>query len=44
MEENLERWWYALGKRGIKVTECGKEVKKCVQAGWNGWRSDRCDV
>ena len=18
--------------------ECGREVKKCVQAGWNGWR------
>ncbi|KAK3542975.1 hypothetical protein QTP70_008094, partial [Hemibagrus guttatus] len=63
MEENLERWRFALERRGIKVSrskteymcvnerefkylestvqsngECGKEVKKQVQAGWNGWR------
>ncbi|KAK3556290.1 hypothetical protein QTP70_007046 [Hemibagrus guttatus] len=80
VEENLERWRFALEKRGMKVScskteymcvneregsgtvrlqgeevkkvlefkylgstvqsngECGKEVKKRVQAGWNGWR------
>ncbi|KAK3569152.1 hypothetical protein QTP86_025431 [Hemibagrus guttatus] len=80
MEENLERWRFALERRGMKVSrskteymcvneregsgtvriqgeevkkvqefkylgstvqsngECGKEVKKRVQAGWNGWR------
>ena len=80
MQENLERWRYALERRGMKVSlrkseymhvnekdpggtvmlqgaeitkvedfkylgstiqsngECGKEVKKRVQAGWNGWR------
>ncbi|KAK3550692.1 hypothetical protein QTP70_002392 [Hemibagrus guttatus] len=80
VEENLERWWFALERRGMKVScskteymcvneregsetvrlqgeevkkvqefkylgstvqsngECGKEVKKRVQAGWNGWR------
>ncbi|KAK3542928.1 hypothetical protein QTP70_007300 [Hemibagrus guttatus] len=80
VEENLERWRFALERRGIKVSrskteymcvneregsgtvrlqgeevkkvqefkylgstvqsngECGKEVKKQVQAGWNGWR------
>ncbi|KAK3512334.1 hypothetical protein QTP70_005791 [Hemibagrus guttatus] len=80
VEENLERWRFALERRGIKVSrskteymcvneregsgtvrlqgeevkkvqefkylgstvqssgECGKEVKKRVQAGWNGWR------
>ncbi|KAF7649691.1 hypothetical protein LDENG_00137530 [Lucifuga dentata] len=80
VEENLERWRYALERRGMKVSrskteymavnerdssgmvrlqgieikkvedfkylgstvqsngECGKEVKKRVQAGWNGWR------
>ncbi|GLD52571.1 myosin-IIIa-like protein [Lates japonicus] len=78
VEENLERWRYALERRGMKVShskteymcvnerdprgkvrlqgveimkvedfkylgstvqsqgECGKEVKKRVQAGWNG--------
>ncbi|KAK3508090.1 hypothetical protein QTP70_013444 [Hemibagrus guttatus] len=78
--ENLERWKFALERRGMKVShskteymcvneregsgtvrlqgeevkkvqefkylgstvqsngECGKEVKKRVQAGWNGWR------
>ncbi|KAK3548323.1 hypothetical protein QTP70_010196 [Hemibagrus guttatus] len=78
--ENLERWRFALERRGMKVSrskteymcvneregsgtvrlqgeevkkvqefkylgstvqsngECGKEVKKRVQAGWNGWR------
>ncbi|KAK3568639.1 hypothetical protein QTP86_011431 [Hemibagrus guttatus] len=80
VEENLERWRFALERRGIKVSrskteymcvneregsgtvrlqgeevkkvqefkylgstvqsngECGKEVKKRVKAGWNGWR------
>ncbi|KAK3544908.1 hypothetical protein QTP86_029243 [Hemibagrus guttatus] len=80
VEENLKRWRFALGRRGMKVSrskteymcvneregsgtvrlqgeevkkvqefkylgstvqsngECGKEVKKQVQAGWNGWR------
>ncbi|KAK3533517.1 hypothetical protein QTP70_023344 [Hemibagrus guttatus] len=80
VEENLERWMFALERRGMKVSrskteymcvneregsgtvrlqgeevkkvqefkylgstvqsngECGKEVKKRVQAGWNGWR------
>ncbi|KAK3535564.1 hypothetical protein QTP70_016834 [Hemibagrus guttatus] len=80
VEENLERWRFALERRGMKVCrskteymcvneregsgtvrlqgeevkkvqefkylgstvqsngECGKEVKKRVQAGWNGWR------
>ncbi|KAK3548966.1 hypothetical protein QTP70_022654, partial [Hemibagrus guttatus] len=80
MEENLEKWRFALERRGMKVSrskteymcvneregsgtvrlqgeeakkvqefkylgstvqsngECGKEVKKRVQAGWNGWR------
>ncbi|KAK3572040.1 hypothetical protein QTP86_022268, partial [Hemibagrus guttatus] len=80
MEENLERWRFALERRGMKVShskteymcvneregsgtvrlqgeevkkvqefkylgstvqsngECGKEVKKRMQAGWNGWR------
>ncbi|KAK3536377.1 hypothetical protein QTP86_008861 [Hemibagrus guttatus] len=79
-EENLERWRFALERRGMKVScskteymcvneregsgtvrlqgeevkkvqefkylgstvqsngECGKEVKKRVQAGWNGWK------
>ncbi|KAK3507183.1 hypothetical protein QTP70_009514 [Hemibagrus guttatus] len=80
VEENLERWRFAVERRGMKVSrskteymcvneregsgtvrlqgeevkkvqefkylgstvqsngECGKEVKKRVQAGWNGWR------
>ncbi|KAK3552505.1 hypothetical protein QTP86_012635 [Hemibagrus guttatus] len=80
VEENLERWRFALERRGMKVSrskteymcvneregsgtvrlqgeevkkvqefkylgstvqsngQCGKEVKKRVQAGWNGWR------
>ncbi|KAK3568207.1 hypothetical protein QTP86_000216 [Hemibagrus guttatus] len=44
VEENLERWRFLLERRGMKVShiqsngECGKEVKKRVQAGWNGWR------
>ncbi|MCJ8738183.1 hypothetical protein PDJAM_G00032490 [Pangasius djambal] len=80
VEENLERWRFALERRGMKVSrskteyvcvneregsgtvrlrgeevkkvqefkylgstvqsngECGKEVKKRVHAGWNGWR------
>ncbi|MCJ8736396.1 hypothetical protein PDJAM_G00258050 [Pangasius djambal] len=80
VEENLERWRFALERRKMKVSrskteymcvneregsgtvrlqgeevkkvqvfkylgstvqsngECGKEVKKRVQAGWNGWR------
>ncbi|KAK3554170.1 hypothetical protein QTP70_019102 [Hemibagrus guttatus] len=80
VEENLERWRFALERRGMKASrskteymcvneregsgtvrlqgeevkkvqefkylgstvqsngECGKEVKKRVQAGWNGWR------
>ncbi|KAK3524361.1 hypothetical protein QTP70_028023 [Hemibagrus guttatus] len=80
VEENLERWRFALERRGMKVSrskteymcvneregsgtvrlqgeevkkvqefkylgstvqsngECEKEVKKRVQAGWNGWR------
>ncbi|KAK3525805.1 hypothetical protein QTP70_009059 [Hemibagrus guttatus] len=80
VDENLERWRFALERRGMKVSrskteymcvneregsgtvrlqgeevkkvqefkylgltvqsngECGKEVKKRVQAGWNGWR------
>ncbi|KAK3532054.1 hypothetical protein QTP86_003542 [Hemibagrus guttatus] len=80
VEENLERWRFALERRGMMVSrskteymcvneregsgtvrlqgeevnkvqefkylgstvqsngECGKEVKKRVQAGWNGWR------
>ncbi|KAK3572920.1 hypothetical protein QTP86_010565 [Hemibagrus guttatus] len=80
VEENLERWRFALERRGMKVSrskteymcvneregsgtvrlqgeevkkvqefkclgstvqsngECGKEVKKRVQVGWNGWR------
>ncbi|KAK3540870.1 hypothetical protein QTP86_002452 [Hemibagrus guttatus] len=80
VEENLERWRFALERRGMEVShskteymcvnesegsgtvrlqgeevekvqefkylgstvqsngECGKEVKKRVQAGWNGWR------
>ncbi|KAK3552517.1 hypothetical protein QTP86_013243 [Hemibagrus guttatus] len=80
VEENLERWRFALDRRRMKVSrskmeymcvneregsgtvrlqgeevkkvqefkylgstvqsngECGKEVKKRVQAGWNGWR------
>ncbi|MCJ8736038.1 hypothetical protein PDJAM_G00254200 [Pangasius djambal] len=80
VEENLERWRFALERRGMKVSrskteymcvneregsgtvrlqgeevkkvqefkylgstvqsngECKKEVKKRVQAGWNGWR------
>ena len=24
--------------------KCGKEVKKCVQAGWNGWRNVSCVI
>ncbi|KAK3511277.1 hypothetical protein QTP70_034776, partial [Hemibagrus guttatus] len=81
VEENLERWRFALERRGMKVSrskteymcvneregsgtvrlqgeevkkvqefkylgstvqsneECGKEVKKRVMAGWNGWRN-----
>ncbi|KAK3513397.1 hypothetical protein QTP70_014223 [Hemibagrus guttatus] len=80
VEENLERWRFALERRGMKISrskteymcvneregsgtvrlqgeevkkvqefkylgstvqsngECRKEVKKRVQAGWNGWR------
>ncbi|MBN3293353.1 YSM6 protein, partial [Polypterus senegalus] len=80
VEETLERWRYALGRRGMKVSrnkteymcvnerevsgmvrmegvqltkvdefkylgstvqskgDCGREVKKRVKAGWNGWR------
>ncbi|KAK3548910.1 hypothetical protein QTP70_021697 [Hemibagrus guttatus] len=80
VEENLQRWRFALERRGMKVSgskteymcvneregsgtvrlqgeevkkvqefkylgstvqsngECGKEVKKRMQAGWNGWR------
>ncbi|KAK3524928.1 hypothetical protein QTP86_011499 [Hemibagrus guttatus] len=80
VEESLERWRFALERRGMKVSrskteymcvnewegsgtvrlqgeevkkvqefkylgstvqsngECGKEAKKRVQAGWNGWR------
>ncbi|KAK3511868.1 hypothetical protein QTP70_027470 [Hemibagrus guttatus] len=80
VEENLERWRFAMERRGMKVSrskteymcvneregsgtvrlqgeevkkvqefkylgstvqsngECGKEIKKRVQAGWNGWR------
>ncbi|KAK3522406.1 hypothetical protein QTP86_009978 [Hemibagrus guttatus] len=80
VEENLERWRFALERRGMKISrskteymcvneregsgtvrlqgeevkkvqefkylgstvqsngECGKEVKKRVHAGWNGWR------
>ena len=80
VEEKLERWRFALERRGMKVShskteymcvnerdtsgrvrlqgeeikkvedfkylgttvqsngECGKEVKKRAQAGWNGWR------
>ncbi|KAK3511554.1 hypothetical protein QTP70_009660 [Hemibagrus guttatus] len=80
VEGNLERWRFALERRGLKVSrskteymcvnekegsgtvrlqgedvkkvqefkylgstvqsngECGKELKKRVQAGWNGWR------
>ncbi|KAK3525856.1 hypothetical protein QTP70_010934 [Hemibagrus guttatus] len=80
VQEKLERWRFALERRGMKVSrskteymcvneregsgtvrlqgeevkkvqefkylgstvqsngECGKEVKKRVQAGWNGWR------
>ncbi|KAK3569634.1 hypothetical protein QTP86_002579 [Hemibagrus guttatus] len=80
VEENLERWRFALERKGMKVSrskteymcvnaregsgtvrlqgeevkkvqefkylgstvqsngECGKEIKKQVQAGWNGWR------
>ena len=80
LEQKLERWRYALERRGMKVNrrkteymcvnerqvkgtvkmqgeevakvedfkylgstvqsngECGREVKKRVQAGWNGWR------
>ncbi|KAK3559897.1 hypothetical protein QTP86_026171 [Hemibagrus guttatus] len=80
VEENLERWRFALERRGMKIScskteymcvneregsgtvrlqgeevkkvqefkylgstvqsngECAKEVKKRVQAGWNGWR------
>ncbi|KAK3570249.1 hypothetical protein QTP86_017124 [Hemibagrus guttatus] len=80
VEENLERWRFALERRGMKISrskteymcvngregsgtvrlqgeevkkvqefkylgstvqsngECEKEVKKRVQAGWNGWR------
>ncbi|KAK3516480.1 hypothetical protein QTP70_017817, partial [Hemibagrus guttatus] len=48
VEENQERWRFALERRGMKVScnkttvqsngECGKEVKKRVQVGWNGWR------
>ncbi|KAK3562736.1 hypothetical protein QTP86_006511 [Hemibagrus guttatus] len=80
VEENLQRWRFALERRGMKVSgskteymcvneregsgtvrlqdeevkkvqefkylgstvqsngECAKEVKKRVQAGWNGWR------
>ncbi|KAK3563366.1 hypothetical protein QTP86_021842, partial [Hemibagrus guttatus] len=80
VEENLERWRFALERRGMEFSrskteymcvnemegsgtvrlqgeevkkvqefkylgstvqsngECGKEVKKRVQAGWNGWR------
>ncbi|KAK3572845.1 hypothetical protein QTP86_008260 [Hemibagrus guttatus] len=80
VEENLERWRFAMERGGMKVSrnkteymcvneregsgtvrlqgeevkkvqefkylgstvqsngECGKEVKKRVQAGWNGWR------
>ncbi|WP_139267332.1 reverse transcriptase domain-containing protein, partial [Escherichia coli] len=80
VEENLERWRFALERRGMKLSrskteymcvnerdssrtvrlqgvevkkvedfkylgstvqsngECGKEVKRRVQAGWNGWR------
>ncbi|KAK3533083.1 hypothetical protein QTP70_006785 [Hemibagrus guttatus] len=80
VEESLERWRFALERRGMKVShsktecmcvneregsgtvrlqgeevkkvqefkylgstvqsngECGKEVKKRVQTGWNGWR------
>ncbi|KAK3525625.1 hypothetical protein QTP70_001448 [Hemibagrus guttatus] len=38
VEENLERWRFALERRGMKVSriqsngECGKEIKKRVQA------------
>ncbi|XP_051788831.1 uncharacterized protein LOC127529414 [Erpetoichthys calabaricus] len=81
VKETLERWGYALERRGMKVSrnkteymcvnerevsgmvsmqgvelvkvdefkylgstvhsngDCGREVKKRVQAGWNGWRS-----
>ncbi|KAK3536119.1 hypothetical protein QTP70_029528, partial [Hemibagrus guttatus] len=84
VEENLERWRFALERRGMKVSrskteymcvneregsgtvrlqceevkkvqefkylgstvqsngECGKEVNKRVQAGWNGWSGETC--
>ncbi|KAK3555275.1 hypothetical protein QTP86_014891 [Hemibagrus guttatus] len=50
VEENLERWrlqgeevkkvqeFKYLGSTVQSNGECGKEVKKRVQAGWNGWR------
>ncbi|KAL7841080.1 hypothetical protein SRHO_G00247710 [Serrasalmus rhombeus] len=39
VEENLERWRFALERRGMKSNgQCKKEVKKRVQAGWSGWR------
>ncbi|XP_033111638.1 uncharacterized protein LOC117112637 [Anneissia japonica] len=39
VEEILENWRYALENRGMKNNGgCDKEVKKRVQAGWNGWR------
>ena len=84
LERSLERWRYALEKRGMKVSRskteymymnerdemvllqgvevpkvkkfrylgstvqcnggCGSEVKRRVQAGWNGWRSVRSDL
>ena len=33
-----------LGSTVQSNRECGKELKKCVQAGWNGWRKVRRDV
>ncbi|KAK3554034.1 hypothetical protein QTP70_019152 [Hemibagrus guttatus] len=50
VEENLERWRFALERRGMKVSriqsngECGKEVKKRVQAVLNalGAKMDEC--
>ena len=35
--KNVEEFKY-LGLTVQGNRECGKEVKKCLQEGWNGWR------
>ena len=38
VKEKRSRKWRYLGSTVQSNGECGREVKKRVQAGWNGWR------